>query len=215
MFFSTAKEIWENLCHTYSMKKNTATCYEIENKIFNTNQGSLSVTNYYGVLNGLWIKLDQYQNLKMKCTYDSITLAQFLERVQIFKFLYGLNSKFDPIRIQILGKEKLHSLSEVFHIVQGEETRRSIMLDGDNFVDSSTLVTGNFVDSSALATGKGPIRGSFPSFGNPPTKANRDDRWRNYCKKTGHTKERCFKLHAKGEGLGTYQRIQRYHIKAC
>ena len=80
MFFSTAKEIWENLCQTYSMKKDTAAWYEIENKIFHTSQGSLSVTNYYGMLNGLWIELDQYQNLKMKCTYDSIALTQFLEK---------------------------------------------------------------------------------------------------------------------------------------
>ena len=83
--------------------------------------GSLSVTNYYGILNGLWIELDQYQNLKMKCTHDSIALTQFLERVRIFKFLSGLNPEFDPIRIQILGKENFPSLSEVFHIVRGKK----------------------------------------------------------------------------------------------
>jgi len=32
MFFSTAKEIWKNLCQTYFMKKDTATYYEIETK---------------------------------------------------------------------------------------------------------------------------------------------------------------------------------------
>ncbi|KAL2320148.1 hypothetical protein Fmac_029117 [Flemingia macrophylla] len=181
-----AKEIWENLSQTYSMKKDTAACYEIENKIFNTKQGSLSVTDYYGALNGLWIELDQYQSLKMRCTADTTTWTQFLERVRIFKFLSGLNSEFDPIRVQILGKEKLPTLSEVFHIVRGEETRRSVMLEG-----------GSSVDGSALATGKGPIRGSSSSFGKPPTKANRDDRWCSYCRKTGHTKDTCFRLHGK------------------
>jgi len=167
MFFSTAKEIWENLCQTYSMKKDIAACYKIENKIFHTSQGSLSVTSYYGMLNGSWIELDQYQNLKMKCTDDSIALAQFLERMRIFKFLSGLNSEFDPIRIQILGKEKLPSVSKVFHIVRGEETRRSVMLDGGKSVDNSalaagnsvynsSLVAGNSVDNSTLATGKAP-----------------------------------------------------------
>jgi len=107
MFFSTAKEIWENLCQTYSMKTDTAACH--------TSQGSLSVTNYYGMLNSLWIELDQYQNLKMKCTNDSIALAQFLERVRIFKFLSGLNPEFDPIRIQILEKEKFPSLRGFSH----------------------------------------------------------------------------------------------------
>jgi len=111
MFCSITKDIWENLCQTYSMKKDTAACYEIEHKIIHTSQRSLLVTNYYGMLNGLWIELDQCQNLRMKCTNDSIALVKFLERVRIFNILYGLNSEFDPIRIQILGKEKLPSLS--------------------------------------------------------------------------------------------------------
>jgi len=154
MFFSIAKEIWENFSQTYSMKKDIAACYEIENKVFNTKQGSLSLTDYYGTLNGLWIKLDQYQDLKMTSTADFVTLTQFIERMRIFKFLSGLNSEFDPIWVQILGKEKLPSLLEVFYSVRGEETRRSVMLERDNSVDGS-----------ALAIGKGPTKGSFSSFG--------------------------------------------------
>ncbi|XLR04845.1 hypothetical protein HN51_059717 [Arachis hypogaea] len=157
MFFPTAKEIWNNLSQAYSMKKDTAACYEIENKIFNTKQGSLSVIDYYGTLNCLWIKLDQYQNLTTQCTPDSTTLTQFIERIRIFKFLSGLHSEFDPIRVQILGKEKIPFLSEVFHIVRGEETRRSVMLEG-----------GNSVDGSALAIGKGPLKGPSLSYGSLP-----------------------------------------------
>jgi len=60
---------------------------------------------------------------------------------------------------------------------------------------------GNSVDSSALAIGTASIRGSFLSFGKPPTKANCDDHWCKYCRKTGHTKEMCFKLHGKEKVL--------------
>nr|KYP43794.1 hypothetical protein KK1_034774 [Cajanus cajan] len=200
MFFSNAKEIWENLRKTYSMKKDTAACYDIESKIFNTKQGSLSVTDYYGTLNGLWIELDQYQNLKMKCIADSDTLTKFLERVRVFKFLHGLNSEFDPIPVQILGKNKLPSLSEVFHIVRGEETRRSVMLEEGSSIDGSALATSKGpLDGSALASGKGPVKGS--SFGRPPIKAGRDDRWCSYCRKSGHTKETCYRLHGKEKVL--------------
>ncbi|XP_072084397.1 uncharacterized protein [Arachis hypogaea] len=150
MFFPTTKEIWNNLSQAYSMKKDTTTCYEIENKIFNTKQGNLSVTDYYGTLNHLWIELNQYQNLTMQCTPDSTTLTQFIERIHIFKFLSDLHSKFDAIWVQILDKEKFCSLSKVFHIVRGEETRRSVMLEG-----------GNSFDGLALATGKGPLKGPF------------------------------------------------------
>ncbi|RDX89134.1 hypothetical protein CR513_29180, partial [Mucuna pruriens] len=50
----------ENLIETYLMKKDFTACYDIESKIFNSRQGTLSVTEYYGTLNGLWIELDQY-----------------------------------------------------------------------------------------------------------------------------------------------------------
>ena len=62
------------------MKQDVATCYELKTKIFATKQGSLSVTEYYGILNGLWIELDQYQNLKMECNKDVTTLASLIER---------------------------------------------------------------------------------------------------------------------------------------
>ncbi|RDX98123.1 hypothetical protein CR513_18969, partial [Mucuna pruriens] len=90
MFYSSIREIWENLIETYSMKKDSIACYDIESKIFNSRQGTLSITKYYGTMNGLWIELDQYQQL---------------------------NSEYDPIRVQILGKEKLPLL------FKSEETR--------------------------------------------------------------------------------------------
>ncbi|RDX77314.1 hypothetical protein CR513_42577, partial [Mucuna pruriens] len=111
MFYSFVHEIWENLIKTYSMKKNSTTFYDIESKIFNSRQGTLSITEYYGTLNGLWIKLDQYYELKM-CKADSIAYTGFVERGRIFKFLHGLNFEYDPIQVQILGKEKLPSLFE-------------------------------------------------------------------------------------------------------
>ncbi|RDX68877.1 hypothetical protein CR513_52087, partial [Mucuna pruriens] len=47
-----------------------------------------------------------YQGLKM-CKANSITYIGLIERGEIFKFLHGLNSEYNPIRVQILGKKKL------------------------------------------------------------------------------------------------------------
>ncbi|RDX91496.1 hypothetical protein CR513_26519, partial [Mucuna pruriens] len=57
-----------------------------------------------------------YQGLKM-CKVDSIAYSRLVERERIFKFLHGLNFEYNPIRVQILSKEKLPSLSELFKIV--------------------------------------------------------------------------------------------------
>ncbi|RDY09230.1 hypothetical protein CR513_06439, partial [Mucuna pruriens] len=81
MFYSFVHEIWENLIETYSMKKDF----------------------YNGTLNVLWIELDHYHGLKI-CKAYSIAYTRLIERGRIFKFLHGLNSKYDPIQVQILVK---------------------------------------------------------------------------------------------------------------
>ncbi|RDX67940.1 hypothetical protein CR513_53130, partial [Mucuna pruriens] len=140
---------------------------------------------YYETLNELWIELDQYQGLKM-CKADSVAYTRIIEKGRIFKFLHGLNFEYNPIRVQILGKEKLPSLSEVFFIVRSEETRRSIMLD-----------KGNSNIGSAMVIGKGAIKRST-SKEKPFTKR--------------HTKDTCYKHYGKenvlermGENKGSTQ----------
>ncbi|RDX72057.1 hypothetical protein CR513_48513, partial [Mucuna pruriens] len=53
MFYSSIREIWKNLIETYSMKNDSTTCYDIESKIFNSRQGTLSIIKYYVTLNGV------------------------------------------------------------------------------------------------------------------------------------------------------------------
>ena len=56
-------------------------------------------------------------------------LRKFVEREQIFKFLTGLYVEFDQVRVQVLGKEDLSSINEVFSIIQAEEGRWGVMID--------------------------------------------------------------------------------------
>ncbi|XP_014521649.1 uncharacterized protein LOC106778218 [Vigna radiata var. radiata] len=126
MFHSSAKEIWDDLQSTFSLKKNLAATYDIKNRIFNTKQGSLPVSEYHGILNGLWMELDQIQTMKM-CKTDAATLVEFIEGGKIKLFLQGLNHEYDPIRVQIFGREKLPPLSKAFFMVRGEETQRFVM----------------------------------------------------------------------------------------
>ncbi|RDX72762.1 hypothetical protein CR513_47707, partial [Mucuna pruriens] len=132
MFYFFVYEIWENFIETYSMKKDSTACYDIESKIFNSRQGTLSITEYYGTLNGLWIELDQYQGLNM-CKSNSIAYIGLVEIGRIFKFLHGLNSEYDHIRVQILEKEKLPSF---------KGTQQSVMLDKGSSNIGFSMVTG-------------------------------------------------------------------------
>ena len=53
----------------------------------------------------------------MKCSEDAARLRKFVDREWIFKFLVGLNIEFDQVRVQVLRKEDLSSINEVFSII--------------------------------------------------------------------------------------------------
>lgn len=89
----------------------------------------MSVTEYYNALNTLWLELDYYHTIKMKCTEDAALSFKFIEGERIYEFLAGLNMEFDEVRVQILGKEELSSLNEAFVIIRREEGRRSVMVE--------------------------------------------------------------------------------------
>jgi len=56
------------------------------------------------------MKLDHYEQFEAKCIEDADLLKRYKEKDIIYKFLTRLNSEFDPIRIQVLGKEYPHSM---------------------------------------------------------------------------------------------------------
>ena len=60
----------------------------------------------------------------MLCNEDATTLISILERDNIVEFFVCLNPKYDQMRVQSLGKEKLSSLNEVFSMIRNEEHRR-------------------------------------------------------------------------------------------
>ncbi|RVW95985.1 putative inactive ATP-dependent zinc metalloprotease FTSHI 5, chloroplastic [Vitis vinifera] len=85
-------------------------------------------------------------------------------------------------RGRIMGIKPLPSLREAFSEVRREESRKKVMM-GSKEQPAPTL------DASALAAR------SFNSSGGDRQK--RDRPWCDYCKKPGHYKETCWKLHGK------------------
>ncbi|RDX82958.1 hypothetical protein CR513_36203, partial [Mucuna pruriens] len=76
------------------------------------------------------------------CKADSIPYTRLVERGRIFKFLHGLNFEYDPIRVQVLRKEKLH-------LRLSEETRQPVMLDKGSSNTGFFIVTGKVMENSA------------------------------------------------------------------
>ncbi|RVW94161.1 Retrovirus-related Pol polyprotein from transposon RE1 [Vitis vinifera] len=100
----------------------------------------------------------------------------------VTQYYNTLTRELDDVRGRIMGIKPLPSLREVFSEVRREESRKKVMM-GSKEQPAPTW------DVSALAAR------SFNSSGGDRQK--RDRPWCDYCKKIGHYKEACWKLHGK------------------
>ncbi|RVW47558.1 DNA mismatch repair protein MSH7 [Vitis vinifera] len=176
------KDIWDAAKETYSSSENTSELFQVESALHDFRQGEQSVTQYYNTLTRYWQQLDLFETHSWKCSDDAATYRQIVEQKRLFKFFLGLNRELDDVRGRIMGIKPLPSLREAFSEVRREESRKKVMM-GSKEQPAPTL------DASALAAR------SFNSSGGDRQK--RDRPWCDYCKKPGHYKETCWKLHGK------------------
>lgn len=182
MFYGTAKEIWDAARETYSDNDNTAELFEIKSVLHDLRQGDMSVAQYFNTLNRHWQQLDMFEEVDWDCPADSIKYKKTIEKERIFKFLLGLNKDLDEVRGTVLETKPLPSIREVFSEVRREESRKKIMM-GSQGISTTT-------ENSALVSRK-------QNFSSNDNRARKGRPWCDHCRKPGHTKEVCWKLHGK------------------
>ncbi|RVW59858.1 Retrovirus-related Pol polyprotein from transposon RE1 [Vitis vinifera] len=104
-----------------------------------------------------------------------------VEGKRVFKFLLGLNKNLDEIRGRIMGVKPLRSLREAFSEVRREESRKNLMMGSHQQL--------NMAESSALKTQFAPFDNRQKIKGGRP--------WCDHCRKSGHSRETCWKIHGK------------------
>ncbi|XP_057417850.1 uncharacterized protein LOC130712041 isoform X2 [Lotus japonicus] len=176
MFLNSAKEIWNAMEQTYSKAKDAAQIYDVKVKTVAAKQGNKTVTEYANQLKSLWMELDHYRVIKAKCSADSAVLKEYIEQDRVYDFLVGLNSNFDQVRVQILGKEKVPG-------IRSEESRRGVMLE-----------TPTVENSAMIAFGASTMMTNQKKGGISNTEKKSEGVWCTYCNKPRHTRDKCWKL---------------------
>ena len=104
MCYHTTKEVWDNANQIYSDLGNQSQVYELILKLRDIRQGEDIVTKYFNSLKRLWKDLDLYNDYEWKSPDDCNHYKKTVEDNRIFKFLIGLNMKFDEVRSRIIGR---------------------------------------------------------------------------------------------------------------
>lgn len=114
---------------------------------------------------------------------------------RLIQFLMGHNEVYTVVRGSILLMNPLPSIAHAFSILIQEEKQREIRTNNHLIMESTSL--------NVNGPGNNRFRTSYNPQGNtagqntyrPTLQSNRSKLFCDYCKKQGHTKEKCYKLH--------------------
>ncbi|XP_021758517.1 uncharacterized protein LOC110723469 [Chenopodium quinoa] len=106
LYFSTAREIWQNLEERYGASSGTM-LFALEHAITEIKQGTDDVSTFYTKIKRLWDQLDDVDPLPLcHCANCTCNIAQRLLKSQqdkrLVQFLMKLNDGFEVVRGSIL-----------------------------------------------------------------------------------------------------------------
>ncbi|XP_070035539.1 uncharacterized protein [Nicotiana tomentosiformis] len=209
-YVKDAEELWQELEDRYD-QTNGAKLYQLQKEINDLTQGSLDITGYYTKMKKLWEELSTL-NANARCTCNctcgaKASMHKAKQDRRLIQFLTGLNELYTIVRGSILMMNPLPSLAQVFSILIQEEKQREMRPQSQLLMESTTLNAGragnnnfrntngngynnfkmNYNQQANNNTGSSVFRGSYPQ--------NRSRLYCEFCKRPGHSKDKCYKLH--------------------
>ncbi|XP_075649723.1 uncharacterized protein LOC142620208 [Castanea sativa] len=186
IYEDTALEIWNDLRNRFA-QTNGPRVFNLQKENSELHQGEVTITDLFTQLKALW---DQLQNLspfpsctRGKCVCNiNKRLNDVQARESVMKFLMGVNETFSQVRTQVLLMDPIPSLSKVYSLMIQEETQKAVTNPSTVKVDSTALVA------------------KIPNLGNNLVGNNAGTKGKEkpictHCGKTGHTADKCYRLH--------------------
>ena len=177
--YRTAKAIWEAVHKFYSKKNDSSEISSLVNRANSLQQGDKTVMAYANELSSIYNELDFYRPPQ----YNSLQW-EYTVQDRIYHFLEGLRPEFEGLRSQIYNRGVHESFDDAIAAVVREEGRLQQMKVNP--------------ESLAFVSHQG---GKSQPFSFPPRGQDKgqEKQWKdgpfcNYCKRRGHTKDKCWKL---------------------
>ncbi|KAH0694205.1 hypothetical protein KY285_021302 [Solanum tuberosum] len=220
-YVNDAAELWRELEDRYD-QTNGAKLYQIQKEINDLSQGILDITGYYTKMKKLWEELSSL-NVKTQCSCactcgakESVHKGEQDRR--LIQFLMGLNEVYTAVRGSILMMNPLPSLPQAFSLLVQDERQREIR-PGNQLGTASTSLSasvsrsggynannGNASRQSYDASGSNGGNGFRTNYSSQTGQSSNKHRVIcEFCKKPGHTKEKCYKLHGYPQNNQNYQ----------
>ncbi|KAH0730027.1 hypothetical protein KY289_001215 [Solanum tuberosum] len=209
-YANNAHELWAELEERYD-QTNSCKLYQLQKEINDLVQGTLDVTGYYTKMKKLWEEMSTIDmSSQCNCVYicgGKVKLIKVEQDRRLIHFLMGLNEMYTAIRGNILIMNPLPRMTQDFAILSQEEKQREVKPHNHTALNSTSLnafaSTHNNAGVKGLRTNYSSYKGHTDNSGNlnntnmirRNSSTSRSTLFCDFCRRSGHTRERCYKLH--------------------
>ena len=198
LFSDSAKEIWDDLEARFGCTSMTQT-YSLEQKLLELKQGTDSVSTFFTKMKAVWNGLNDADPI-VRCTCNNCTcnvnlkIQQKEQARRLLQFMMRLNECFSVVRGNIMMMNPLPTIQQAYRLFAQEENHKQL--------SNLTSQTESLAFAADKKTVSNPSTNS-KSFSKPGQfkKGGKPTYYCNHCKVSGHSMERCFKLHGYPPGF--------------
>jgi hypothetical protein len=178
---TTAKEMWDYLKGKYQ-QSSSALRYSIRQRLHHLQQQDMPIYEYHTTFTKLHSQLDSMvpkpSSFCKNCAASWAARDKYEQQNTMFDFVMGLRPEFEPLRVQLLGRPTLPTLSEAVSALIAEETCLC------------TLAAPSIVPQHSVLAAP-PHQYALPDS----SLASREVPPCKHCGKNNHSEEHCFKKH--------------------
>ncbi|XP_060188843.1 uncharacterized protein LOC132617784 [Lycium barbarum] len=190
LYSQNAKDLWSDLEDRFG-QANGAKLFQLQKELNAVVQGNTSVSTYFTKMKSLWDELDAF-NTSSGCVCEcecggKIKTIKAHQDERLLQFLMGLNDVFIGVRSNILLSAPLPSIGQAYSLVIQDEKQREIHSSPSYPTDAGSFVANTQPEERRNNDYRG-NRGNF-------YEQKKETVMCSYCKKIGHTIEKCYKIH--------------------
>uniref|UniRef100_A0A7N2MIJ2 Retrovirus-related Pol polyprotein from transposon TNT 1-94 n=1 Tax=Quercus lobata TaxID=97700 RepID=A0A7N2MIJ2_QUELO len=181
--FDDSKSAWDMLVKRYSTTHGSMK-YQLVVELHQLRQEpGQSINDYYDQLRFIWDQID-LSDPTWACSKDAQQYASIRDEFRLYEFLMSLHKDFEPIRGQLLNRSPAPSLDTAVNELVREKARLA------------TLQAQNKLNVLAITPSTPLIeqpQQSSDSSGSNNRRKQTNKKVCNYCKRSGHTIETCYR----------------------
>lgn len=204
MFCETAAELWKDLNERYG-QSNKARLFQAQKDVSCISQGDMDIACYFNKAKKVWDEFNAV-GATPRCTCKkcdcevNIRLHNHDQEQKLIQFLMGLNESYTVVRGNILMMTPLPTLGQTYSLLVQEERQRQVKQGSEYHIEAASFSVGvnqNMTNNTAR---------------NLPSKRpenRRSQLFCDHCRRSGHTVDKCYKIHGYPNKQGGKSKVYR------